>query len=92
MPEVNFRIRWPDGREESCYSPSTVIREFLAAGESYQVAEFLERGLSGLNQAALRVEAKFGFRCSSADDQAARISQSAKQYRPEEIVRCLSMT
>ena len=35
MPEMRFVIRWPDGRRESCYSPSLVIRDFLREGESY---------------------------------------------------------
>ncbi len=40
MPEVHFRVRWPGGAEETCYSPSTVILEHLVAGESYAVPEF----------------------------------------------------
>jgi uncharacterized repeat protein (TIGR04042 family) len=32
MPEMRFVIRWPDGRRESCYSPSLVIRDFLRGG------------------------------------------------------------
>ena len=34
MPEMRFVIRWPDGVVESCYSPSLVIKEFFAPGES----------------------------------------------------------
>jgi uncharacterized repeat protein (TIGR04042 family) len=40
MPEMRFIIRWPDGRQESCYSPSLVIRDFLREGESYPVPDF----------------------------------------------------
>ena len=32
MPEMRFRIRWPDGSTESCYSPSLVIKDYFAAG------------------------------------------------------------
>ena len=28
MPETWFHIRWPDGSEERCYSPSRVIKDF----------------------------------------------------------------
>jgi len=26
MPEMRFRIRWPDGVAETCYSPSLVVK------------------------------------------------------------------
>ena len=41
MPEMRFRIRWPDGTPETCYSPSLVIKDFFAPGESYSLHEFL---------------------------------------------------
>lgn len=92
MPEVTFRIRWPDGTEDACYSPSTAIRDHLAAGQSYTLPEFLTRCDAGLDLAARRVEAKFGFRCGRADGQAARIRSRAAAFSPEETVECLSMT
>lgn len=92
MPEVHFHIRWPDGTEDTCYSPSTVIRDHLAAGQTYAVSEFLTRSETALDQAALRVKAKLGFRCSNADAQAARIRSRAATFDPEETVTCLSMT
>ena len=41
MPVMHFRIRWPDGVEANCYSPSTVVGEYFAAGESYAVGDFV---------------------------------------------------
>ena len=92
MPEVQFRIRWPDGTEEACYSPSTVVRDHLTAGQTYRVTDFLSLSERALDQAALRVQAKLGFRCSNADAQAARIKSRAAAFAPEETVTCLSMT
>ena len=92
MPEVTLRIRWPDGKEDTCYSPSTTIHEHLTAGESYPLSDFLKRSQTGLDHAARRVEAKFGFRCSSADAQAASIKARAADFSPEETVTCLSIT
>lgn len=91
MPETIFRIRWPDGAEEECYSPSTVIHDHLKAGETYQVEEFHQLSRKALDLAALRVEAKFGFRCSSADAQAARIADAVSRFDPQEVVTCLSI-
>ena len=91
MPETSFRIRWPDGAEEDCYSPSTVIYDHLEAGETYRVDDFDTRSRTALHLAARRVEAKFGFRCSSADAQAAKLAIAIARYKPEETVKCLSI-
>lgn len=92
MPEVIFHIRWPDGREERCYSPSTAIFQHLAAGQTYALAEFVQRARTGLTAASDRVAAKYGFACSSALDQLARIEATARRY-PDEAAQvvCLSL-
>lgn len=92
MPEVTFHIRWPDGIEERCYSPSTVIHQHLEAGRSYPVSEFVARARSGLLQASDRVAAKYGFACSGAMDQLARIEATARRLAPDDgMVVCLSL-
>lgn len=91
MPEVTFRIRWPDGVEEDCYSPSTVVHDHLTAGQTYPVRDFHKRTRHALDLAAKRVEAKYGFRCTSADAQAARIAITIARYKPEDTVLCLSL-
>lgn len=78
MPEMHFHVRWPDGRREACYSPSLVVKDFLAPGESYAVDEFVERTRTALTIASERVRVKYGFACSSALDQLARIEAAAK--------------
>jgi uncharacterized repeat protein (TIGR04042 family) len=91
MPETTFRIRWPDGIEEDCYSPSTVIHDHLKAGQTYRVDDFDTRSHKALDLAARRVEAKYGFHCTSADAQAARLATSITRYKPEEMITCLSI-
>jgi uncharacterized repeat protein (TIGR04042 family) len=80
MPETLFRIRWPDGTVESCYSPSLVVKDFFMPGESYQLADFLERSRTALTLASQRVEAKYGWRCSRAAAQLARIETAAEPF------------
>ena len=80
MPEMRFLIRWPDGMAESCYSPSLVIKDFFAPGTTYPLADFVERSRSALNVASDRVRAKYGFACSSAMDQLARIETAARAF------------
>jgi uncharacterized repeat protein (TIGR04042 family) len=80
MPEMRFRIRWPDGTAETCYSPSLVVKDYFAPGKSYPLADFLERSRIALNTASERVEAKYGWRCSRAAAQLARIESAAGAF------------
>jgi uncharacterized repeat protein (TIGR04042 family) len=80
MPEMNFRIRWPDGTAEDCYSPSLVIKDFFNPGESYALADFLTRSRTALQIASDRVEPKYGRACSLAAAQLARIEIAAKTF------------
>lgn len=82
MPEMRFHVRWPDGRREACYSPSLVVKDFLAANESYALDDFLERTRSALTIASERVREKYGFACSAAMDQLARIESAAARQSP----------
>jgi uncharacterized repeat protein (TIGR04042 family) len=77
VPEMHFIVRWPDGTAQACYSPSLVVKEFLAPGTMYPVVEFLERSRSALTIASKRVEAKYGRGCSRAMSQLALIETAA---------------
>jgi uncharacterized repeat protein (TIGR04042 family) len=80
MPEMRFRIRWPDGSSESCYSPSLVVKEFLSVGSSYPLVDFVARSRAALDIASERVREKYGQRCLHAAAQAARIETAAKTF------------
>jgi uncharacterized repeat protein (TIGR04042 family) len=80
MPEMRFFIRWPDGTAETCYSPSLVIKDYFSVGVSYPLADFLARSRTALNIANERVRAKYGFACSQAITQLARIESAAMAF------------
>jgi uncharacterized repeat protein (TIGR04042 family) len=80
MPEMRFLIRWPDGAEERCYSPSLVIKDFFAPGESYPLTEFVARSRAALTIASGRVEARYGRPCPLALSQVARIEAAAERF------------
>ena len=69
MPEVWVSVEWPDGTPEVCYSPSTVVEDYLTPGTRYPAADFLARARDAWRIASERVEAIFGARCSRADAQ-----------------------
>jgi uncharacterized repeat protein (TIGR04042 family) len=87
MPEMRFVIRWPDGKRENCYSPSLVIRDFLQEGETYPVPDFLQRSREALQIASERVKAKYGYPCSLALGQLARIEATATRFGGQEDAR-----
>jgi uncharacterized repeat protein (TIGR04042 family) len=79
---MRFHVRWPDGRREACYSPSLVVKDFLSPGESYALDDFVEKSRTALTIASERVREKYGFACSSALDQLARIEATAQGQAP----------
>ena len=81
MPEVNFKIQWPDGKQETCYSPSLIVKKYFEPGEAYTVSEFLEKSRASLTIASDRVQAAYGFPCSRALGQLRKIEATAKQYQ-----------
>ena len=92
MPEMIFRVRWPDGTESECYSPSLVIRDYFIPGQDYLVGDFLEKAETALTQASDRVQARYGFACSGALGQIQIIRQNCALFlnRPDAQVRVLS--
>ncbi|MCK0206688.1 MSMEG_0570 family nitrogen starvation response protein [Starkeya koreensis] len=80
MPEMRFTVRWPDGTREGCYSPSLVIKDYFRPGESYPLADFLTMSREALTIASQRVEARYGFPCSRAMGQLARIEAVARTF------------
>jgi uncharacterized repeat protein (TIGR04042 family) len=91
MPEMTFTIRWPDGTVDPCYSPSLVMHDHLEVGDSYGMAEFIDRTSSALELASERVRAKFGFACTSAAATIDHIRSTAIGFGPDDLVEVLDM-
>jgi uncharacterized repeat protein (TIGR04042 family) len=83
MPEMLFAIRWPDGTPERCYSPSLVVKEHMTPGESYALDDFVARARTALTIASERVQTRYGFPCSRALGQLARIEASSARFAAE---------
>jgi uncharacterized repeat protein (TIGR04042 family) len=80
MPELHFSIRWPDGTAETCYSPSTIVRDHFVPGTHYPVTEFLARSRTALTAASDRVRQRYGAPCSLALAQLARFETIGSRY------------
>lgn len=94
MPETFWTIRWPDGSEERCYSPSSVVQELFAPGETYSLLEFRQRARVAMERASDRVARKYGFACSSAMAQLDRIEARVAHFEAEAdaSVTCIDIT
>lgn len=84
MPEMNFRVKWPSGEVQDCYSPSYIVEEYLVEGQEYDVDDFVTRVGTALNIASERVYARYGFECSSALDQRRAVEALRDSLKPEE--------
>lgn len=86
MPVVDFTLRWPDGQEQACSSPSTVIHEHLTAGMAFTVPELVERTRTAMDAASERVRARYGFACTGAAEQQAAIEARAARFADDDGV------
>jgi uncharacterized repeat protein (TIGR04042 family) len=77
---MTFEVRWPDGSEVSCYSPSLVMHDYLDRGATYSVEEFVSRSSAALDLASERVRARSGFVCTSALQQKSEILATAAGF------------
>lgn len=80
MPEMHFTVRWPDGSTRRCYSPSLVIKDYLAPGADYPLADFLERSRAAYGIAGDRVRARYGYGCAHAAAELSGIEELAGRF------------
>ena len=73
MPEVNVPIEWPDKQRDSIYSPSTILLQYIKSGDSLSVQDFDARISEALQLASQRVYQRYGFECTSAIGELARL-------------------
>jgi uncharacterized repeat protein (TIGR04042 family) len=81
---MQFHLRWPDGSESLCYSPSLVVEQHLSEGASYPLADFLDRARTALRTASDRVQQKYGMPCSRAIGQLDQINRRATSFSRDE--------
>jgi uncharacterized repeat protein (TIGR04042 family) len=80
MPVTLFEVRWPDQSLETCYSPSSVVKESFSEGSVYPLAQFVALAEQSLQRASRRVAEKYGSPCSQAMGQLARIKERAVTF------------
>jgi uncharacterized repeat protein (TIGR04042 family) len=84
MPEMRFTVRWPDESVSTCYSPSLVVKDYLAVGQTYPLPDFMTRCRTALTIASERVKAKYGFYCTGASSQLGELERMAERFEKAE--------
>ena len=84
MPETYFYVEWPDGQKDTCYSPSSVVKDYFQADTRYALDDFVSLSEKSLKLASERVREKYGYYCSSAADQLSKIQRSAERFKSYE--------
>ncbi len=91
MPEMRFQIQWSDGSQETCYSPSLVIKDYFIPDTDYDLDDFVQRSREALQIASDRVQLKYGRPCGLALGQMQEIEVKSAHYRhlPDPKVRVI---
>ncbi len=94
MPAMHYTVRWPDAQETCCYSPSLVIQDLLQPQTPYPLADFMRRVREATTIANARVQAKYGFVCSRANDQLAQLEALQARFaaEPDPLVHVLAFS
>lgn len=77
MPEICFRVRWPDDETQRRCSPSTVVEEYVTAGSAHGLAGVVDRSRAALGITGERVGEKFGFCCTGASGRLVQLERTA---------------
>ncbi|QJD80143.1 MSMEG_0570 family nitrogen starvation response protein [Spirosoma rhododendri] len=81
MPETYVHIQWPDGRDETIYSPSSVIRTYFEPGTELNLPDFEQRCATALQHASRRVRETYGYECTAAMAEKHRMAAAIQAIR-----------
>jgi uncharacterized repeat protein (TIGR04042 family) len=80
LPELYLTVRWPDASQSRAYSPSSIVADYFAPGETLTVADFTARAAASMQAASDRVQARYGFACSRAAATLDELQTRAARY------------
>lgn len=81
MPETYLRVQLPDEKEEVIYSPSTIITQYFEKATVISLDDFQSQCTAALNHASKRVYERFGYECTSAMGELARVNHLVEKIK-----------
>ena len=91
MPVTYLNIEWPNEETDQVYSPSSVIQDYFTPGNLLPVDKFLQITNEALTEASERVRRKYGYACTSAQEEIRRVSLKCKDYDAINSVKIISI-
>ena len=85
MPETYLKVQLPDEKEETIYSPSTIIKEYFEKAAVMSLDEFQSSCSKALNHASKRVYERFGYECTSAMGELARVNSLVEKIKSNAV-------
>ena len=75
----------------SLVEKAALFSRLLVLDVFYSLNDFVEKSGRALELASDRVMKKYGFRCTSAEEQISKIIEKSKSFKSEDKVSCLGM-
>ena len=85
MPLTTVAIKLSNGKSETLYYPSSVVKEFFKEEQQFQIVEFVKLALNSLKESDKRVVAKYGYPCIGCAILRHRLERWEKEYKNETV-------
>jgi uncharacterized repeat protein (TIGR04042 family) len=85
MPLTTVSIEVSNGKQETLYYPSSVVKEFFREDQRLKCMEFVELALNSLEEADKRVTAKYGYPCIGCIILKQKLQKWETEFRDETI-------
>ena len=90
MPLTTVAIELSNGKSETLYYPSNIVKEYFKEDQQLQILEFVNIALNSLKEADKRVMEKFGYPCIGCIILKQKLTKWGQEYK-DETVRILKI-
>ncbi|NVM53054.1 MAG: hypothetical protein HWN66_05080 [Candidatus Helarchaeota archaeon] len=85
MPLTTVAIEISNGKMETLYYPSSVVKDFFQVDQQLKFLEFVELALNSLKESDKRVTAKYGYPCIGCAILKQRLIKWEQLYKYETV-------
>lgn len=85
MPLTTMAIELSNGKSETLYYPSNVVKEFFQEDQELQLVEFIQVAMNSLEAADQRVIEKYGYPCIGCIMLKSKLTKWGELYKDETV-------
>jgi uncharacterized repeat protein (TIGR04042 family) len=85
MPLTTVAIELSNGKSETLYYPSNVVKEYFQEKQELQLLEFIQVALNSLEAADKRVTEKYGYPCIGCMMLRSKLTKWSELYKDETV-------